>query len=273
MLEDIYRTLDAIKETSQQQERKIPTAFKTHIPEMESALVNALVEDAIDAMDKTPEYSVAEAEPLRNRLIQNLSAIGGDGRPVHVRITEDGNTYIFDEQFAGTAGDFAQAKHNSKNPQPLRYRFWKYGIYARDVTGNYEPSTVPWFEKAVDKLPSYSEIIAERLSVWGNKAPYWYFIEHGVTGGGVGYPSFPGTNFISKFDHKAKEAVRKLQDDILREFTESASEAVSKAATEGIKQIPISDTEILAKAVRKNGNSIWQRREKGRFASGPTFKE
>lgn len=273
MFEDIYRKLDAIKTTSEDQIKGIPTSFKSHIPEMENALVNEFVEKAIDAMDGTPEYSVSEAEPLRARLIQNLSSTAGDGRPVHIRINEDGGTRIFDKQFAGTAADFAQAKYLSSKPQPLRYRFWKYGIYARDVTGNYTPSTVPWFNDAVDRLPSYSEIIQRRLSDWGNKAPYWYFIEHGVAGGGIGYPSFPGTNFIEKFKGRAREATKKLRSAILRQYAESASQAVMRAATEGKTQVRISDTEILAKAIRENGDAIWQRREKGKFASGPTFRE
>lgn len=273
MFEDIYRMLDAIAEESSATAKRVPTAFKTHIPSIEIALMNAFVQEAIDAMNSTPEYSTSEAEPLRKQLIQNLSAIGGDGRPVHVRVTEDGRTTIFNRDFAGTAGDFAAAKYNSPRPQPLRLRFWKYGIYAKDVEGNYEPSTVPWFNKAVDKLPSYSEIIDERLSIWGEKAPYWYFIEYGTTGGGRGYPSFPGTFFIMSFKSNAAEAVIKLKEDIIREFTEVATTNIQAAAKEGKTQVRISDTEMLARSIRKNGNAIWQRREKGRFASGPTFRE
>lgn len=262
-----------MKATAEDQIKGIPTSFKTHIPEMENALVNEFVDKAIDAMNRTPEYSVPEAEPLRTRLIQNLSSVAGDGRPVHIRINEDGGTKIFDKQFAGTASDFAQAKYPSTKKQPLRYRFWKYGIYARDVTGNYEPSTVPWFNDAVERLPSYSEIINRRLSDWGDKAPYWYFIDKGVAGGGIGYPSFPGTGFIDKFKHRAREATKKLKSTILRQYAESAAQAVTRAAAEGKTQVRISDTEMMARAVRASGDAIWQRREKGKFASGPTFKE
>lgn len=274
MLESIQRMLNAIVETAKGLINRLPRSFNSLIPDLEFALMGALVEEAIRAMDRIPEYSAPEAEPLRQNLIRNLSAVGGDGRPVHVRITKDGKTRIFDEDFAGTASDFEQARHPSKNPQGLRYRFWRYGIYARDVEGEYEPSDQTWFNKAVDNLPSYSEIIDERLSIWGEKAPYWYFIEYGTTGGGRAYPSFPGTFFITNFTIKAQEAVMKMFDDAVREYKDAAIKAINDAAREGQTKILASDGEMLGRVKRRNGNPIWQRRDaRGRFGSGPTFRE
>ena len=153
MFEDIYRMLDAVESEANYQVKRLPKSFHSLIPMIEFSLAAGLVEKAIEAMNTTPEYSAAEAEPLRDRLIENLSSVAGDGRPVHAKVSEDGKVTIFDRQFAGTASDFAQAKYPSTRSPSLRHRFWKYGIYMRDVEGNYQPSTVGWFNKAVDKLP------------------------------------------------------------------------------------------------------------------------
>lgn len=272
MFDELYRMLDGITDNAEYYAREANTAFTSQIPNIESSLLGSLVEAAVDAMDRTPEYSVPEAGPLRSQLIQNLSAIAGDGRPVHIRVTIDGKTDIFDEEFAGTAGDFEQAQHHSNNPQQTRYRFWKYGIYARDVEGNYEPSSQSWFNKAVDKLPSYSEIINERLSVWGEKAPYWYFIEFGTTGGERGWPSFPGTFFIRSFRIRAQQAVRDIQNDIIRDFEERAVAAFREAARGGRTQIRESNNIVWQRIVRRNGSAIWQRTVSGKFASGVRYE-
>jgi hypothetical protein len=272
LFDEVYRMLDAITNEAEYYAREAQTAFTDQIPNMESSLLSSFIEAAVDAMDRTPEYSTAEAGPLRNQLIRNLSTVAGDGRPVHIRINSEGRVDIFDEDFAGTAGDFAQARHPSKNPQQTRYRFWKYGIYARDVTGDYEPSSQTWFNEAVDNLPSYGEIIDERLSVWGEKAPYWYFIEYGTAGGGRGWPSFPGTFFIRNFKNRAREAVNNIKNDIIRDFEERAIAAFRRAAQGGRTQIRESNNVVWQRIVRKNGSAIWQRVVSGKFASGVRYE-
>lgn len=228
MLESVLSQTKALIETLHSHTTNVETIFNLMIPDMESAILEAFIVEAMRAIDLIPEYSNPAARPLRDRFIQNISSMQG-GRPVHVRILPTGSVFIFDEEFAGTSDDLDAVKHPSRNSQSLRYRFWKYGIYKRDVEGDFQKADQEWFNKVVDRLPSYEEIISERLSEWGNKAPYWYFIEYGNFGAGKAYPQFGGTFFISRFRQDAQQAVRFFREELARILTKSVTESANNS--------------------------------------------
>src|SRR5574341_1751015 len=197
MLESILAQAKTLSETLEKHTINAEMIFNLMIPEIESCILDAFIIEASKATDTMPEYSNPAARPLRERLLQNLMSMQGN-RPIHVRVLSPSNVFIFDEIFAGTADDLEMSRHPSKNSQSLRYRFWKYGIYKKDVEGDYQKADQEWFNKAVDRLPSYEDVISERLGEWGNKAPFWYFIEYGNLGAGKAYPQFGGTFFITR---------------------------------------------------------------------------
>lgn len=273
MFEDILERLEAGKQTVDAYVPTVRHAIEEQIPFMEEGLLDEFIEQFLEAAMSIPEYGNAHAAPLIDRLIENLSINNGEGF-AHVKVLPNGKTFIFDEEVAGTADDFEEARHfsqrNQDNPE-LRRIFWKYGIYMPGVEGGSSETTKPWMKRAMEKLPSYDDIIAERLTIWGDKAPYWYFIENGNAGGGKPYPSFAGKHIIKQFRFQAQRAV----DDFLRGLVDELENEVAKATEEalrtGSKTPPLAGDIARRNVITKSGNPSVQRWSKttGRFLKKP----
>ncbi len=199
---------------------ELEDALLWFIHTLEESVLDELISSATDAMQSLSEYNNPEARPLVDQFLNNLLARDEEGRPVHVRVSINGDVKVFNEEFAGTyedliAGQRVGAVGKITNPQSIRYRFWKYGIYMPDVEGRDVPSYQEWFEKGKAKLPSYHEIIHARLSAWGDKAPYWYFIEYGnVSLAKKAYPLIRGTRFI----YKTRRRMERIVPQAIRDF-------------------------------------------------------
>jgi hypothetical protein len=273
MFEDIIDEIDALVETARIRWLSGRDYFASIAARAEEALSEELISSATDAMDSISEYSSDHAESLREHLLENLQTRSNDGF-VHVKVYDNGDVFIFDEDFAGTAEDFEAAKHESRNTDKnLKYRFWKYGIYMPDVEGGSVESTQEWFKKAAEKLPSYDEIISERLSIWGEKAPYWYFIENGTAGGAKAYPSFPGTHFISKLRSTATSDVRQLYNEAIRHYAEEAAQALHDSLETGREISREDDLVKWNEITTRTGKKIWRARsaETGTFLPGVLY--
>ena len=271
MFENILQKLDAMKQTVDANVPTVKDAIRDQIPFMELALLEALIDGFVDAMQQIPEYNNSQAAPLREHLIDNLQYMDGE-HPVHIKLSEDGHPLIlFDEVFAGGADDFHAGEHfstkNHNNPE-LRFIFWKYGIYKPGVEGDSSETNIPWMAKAMDNLPSYGEIIEERLSRYGHTAPYWYFIEKGTAGGGKPYPSFAGTNVVRWFRREAKEAIREFLRGLVDELEEAVVQAISKSFEEGTPKPPLAEEVLRNKILTRSGNVIWKN-AKGQFTRKP----
>ncbi len=169
-----------------------------------------LVEYGRQAAIATVEYAYP---PLLERLEENLS------NPEHV-VVENGRVIkFFDEEIAGTAQDFyggveETGGHTGTAQAPA---IWRYGIYTpasfwRGGKGS----------KVYKSLPSYEEVISERLDAWGDKAPYWYLIEHGNAGGGREFPTVRPTNFLKTLARAISKLQRIASDVIATLVTEFA---------------------------------------------------
>jgi len=182
-------------------------------------------------------------EPLRQQLFRNLR------KDEHYKVSPDLSSIdIFDPEVAGTAADMAagqQAAWASNNgTDQQRLYCWKYGIYKPSVEGM---SKQPQFED----YPTYEEILEKRLSTWGEKAPYWYFIEYGNVSGGEAYPSFSGAGFIDETRMRAQEFLMdglNVAIDMLRQQLDLAVEEQSNNPDNMVKMeiTRIPSTEVIS---------------------------
>jgi hypothetical protein len=271
MFRNFLHYLDNLDITIDANAPTLRDAFSQFIPVIEEALVYDLLDNAERAMYSIPEYAAPQAAPLRERLLDNLGSMRGDGY-VHVMVSPNGDLYFFDEEFAGTEADFEDAKWISKhnqNPEMKRI-LWKYGIYKPSVEGASNETTSPRMRKAMQNLPTYEEVIERRLDIWEDKAPYWYFIENGNAGGGREYPSFSGTFFLRNFEKDAKRKVRKIFQDITVEYANAVGDNIERTGTENRPQPAPNADLIWVKVAERNGLIREQRfsRSIGRIVKG-----
>jgi hypothetical protein len=252
MFEELINILESLEETSIAHANTLKGAFERVLPSVEGAIQDELVAKVDLVTKDMPEYGAPEAQPLREHLLENLTT----GH--HVKISAEGHVLsVLDEEYAGTAEDFDAAKWPSKNNDAIRYVLWKYGIYQPSVEGNSEIDK-PWLQRAIQKLPDYEEVIQYRLGVWGPKAPYWWFIEHGTQSGGArGYPSFPGTAVFSNFEVESQEMMRDFFNAFANAWEDLISKDINKTIETGKTTQPPTD-DIVWLESDKNPN--WRRR-------------
>lgn len=186
----------------------------------------ALLIAANQAIEKTPEF---QYPPLKERLLDNLSNLDK-----HV-IISNRTLKVFDEEYAGTSEDLISGQESAggHTGTPQAPAVWRYGIY------------LPFFGQGGGlserlKLPDYGTIINERLSAWGDKAPYWYFLEYGNVGMSRAYPTFGGTSFIASIRAKIPEIISKA----IEIFAARAIFDVNELVNEYINVNPKSRTRV-----------------------------
>lgn len=173
---------------------------------LQEVVQTMLIDFAQRAAISTREYAYP---PLLDRLLENLS------NPEHVVVQNGRVIKFFDEKIAGTAQDFYSGVEETggHTGTDIAPSIWKYGIYTpasfwRGGKGS----------KYFKNLPSYEEVISERLDAWGDKAPYWYLIEHGNAGGGREFPSIRPTNFLKNLSRAVKK-VEVTATDVIQTLT------------------------------------------------------
>lgn len=252
---DLIERFDSLANTASAFYRDSESAFKRLIPSLEATALQSLIENVEEAMDQTGEYSARRASQLREHLLQNISDYAGD-HPVHINIYSDGTVFFFDEDYAGTASDFDAADYGATSPQ--RFAYWKYGIYRPSVEG-----TFPMIKDA----PDYEDVIERRLAIWGNKAPYWYFIENGNQGGGE-YPSFPGTDVFRQFGRALAQAVSSFYESFLRYYEDRAVQVIEESLeTKGTRK-PDPDEITWERTKTTRTHHIWQPKKGGNWIRG-----
>jgi len=193
-----------------------------------------LITEATLAIDSIDEFKYP---PLKSRLLSNMT----DDR--HCQVSSDAGTLtIFDESVAGSIADLIAGQHaawgpnTAGTPHDKRLFCWTYGIYkpAREA-GLVHP------KKGKDRFadyPSYESIIDIRLDYWGDKAPYWIFLEDGNQGQGA-YPTFSGTGFVSKVRSHAGRILRMAKVTALEEILSQLDGAVEEQMDKPEIRLPI----------------------------------
>lgn len=104
-----------------------------------------------------------------------------------------------------------------------RPRFFKknIGFYKGAKRGQRIP-----YDYAAYGIMRYEETIGARLSAWGDKAPFWIWLNFGNIGEGGEYPAVPPTRFVEQSE---VEINLLLQDEIVsltNEFTNAVNEEI-----------------------------------------------
>ena len=181
------------------------TELRTVDSQIQAAVQSDLVKNFQYSIDSIEEYY--SYEPL----IDHLMGMVRWGP--HVRVYNGEVIQVWDADYAGTyedlkAGQIAAGADFSKEPAQ-RSIGWKI-IYDAAIHG--VDASKYW--KAVDSN-TYAEIIEARLSYWGEKAPYWIFVEWGTNAGdgpGTSYPSFSGKNPIERTRGNASRIGQEIID-------------------------------------------------------------
>ena len=165
--------------------------------DIENAILDQLITNFAQAMDQIEEY---QEGPLREHLLDMLI------NNVHARVSQGRIISIFDADNAGSyedvvAGQVA-AGANFSIPPHKRSAGWRI-LY--DIA-NHGMEIPKWAKDRYDEK-TYDEVIQARIGYWGEKAPYWIFVEFGTAGAGGGpgtpYPSFSGKGPVYRTQQQA----------------------------------------------------------------------
>lgn len=189
--------------------------------QIQAAVQSELVSNFEDAINSIEEYY--NYDPL----IEHLMDMVRWGP--HVQVYNGEIVQIWDLEYAGSytdlrAGQVAAGADFSKSPTK-RSIGWKI-IYDAAMYGI--DASKYW--KAVDDN-TYAEIINSRLAFWGDKAPYWIFIEWGTNAGdgpGTPYPSFSGRNPI----YRTTVTADRIAHEIIELYAETIEDTVITIADE-----------------------------------------
>jgi len=174
-----------------------------------------LIKNAQAAVNKISEFS--GYAPLKERFLENIRI------PEHIKYI-GGHIEVFDPEIAGTLADLMEgweAGGKSEMGTKLqRLLAWKYGFYMPEREGKGEIGRV-----------SYTDIINKRLATWGDKAPYWYFINYGNEGKGA-YPHFGGTHFIEQTRARASRILTEEMKNVGDQIPRGVKAQIEKAYRE-----------------------------------------
>jgi hypothetical protein len=221
-----------------------------------AALRELLVDIGMAAFYSIPEYADNEMfAELFKKVLQ---------KPQHVSIKDGEVITAFDESAAGDAVDLFNVpeQHTLTNTAPA---IWKYGIYGPAHGGPQFPSKV--MARLEGKIPDFDTVISERVSFWGNIAPFWILIDKGTNAFGDdarAYPNFAGTNFVDQFRLAAPRVTQQTRQVYLVNLASSLGAEVEillkeprKGATITIARIPVSEG-TLAVQLSSAGNVFYR---------------
>jgi hypothetical protein len=167
---------------------------------------NIFLESLEQAVEDTGEYDRKRifSENIEVILTQNIM----DFLAAIVTYGAYGVYDIMDET-AGDIGDFWEGVENarelldvSRGDKGRAARFWENKVWPSDEM--------------------YDDTIALRFQIWGDKAPYWYFLEHGNYASTYAHPKFTQTNFLS---HSAYRIIEDLEIEVAKRKEASEEES------------------------------------------------
>ena len=119
---------------------------------------------------------------------------------------------------------YRPARENLKIPQKFKK---SKGFYKGAKRG--ERKTFDYQRYGMEK---YQMTLEARKSYWGDKAPYWLWLNFGNEGagasGGKAYPPVKPTNFIAHAERRINSLLQQRMIEITQEFTDAISREVEK---------------------------------------------
>ena len=231
-LQSEYALLEAIQQTAESCSNTMSVAeVYDKIRALSQAKITArLMQEAREAMQGHEEFFY---EPLQDHLLENLRNVR------HVQIDPNlSSVEVFDEVLGGTYADLEAGRYFGRSiDEHKRYRIWKYGIYLPYFGRSPGYQATPESEGRV--IADYATVIEDRLAKWGEKAPYWYFLEHGNIDIGGGeysaepFPTFGPSNFIAKTKLAAINIIQEVAEAIEREVIDQSEFVLEEAELYG----------------------------------------
>jgi len=186
------------------------------------------LERAINVRPMTGKVSEYSHPLLREKLIEVFS------NPAILTITRD-RIDIRTQAFllGGNAGDLQQGIDAAREVLGLgrldharALEFWRERIYRPAREGLVRPRRFKKnvgvagqkeaFDYAGYGIMKYETTIETRVSFWGEKAPYWIWLNYGSTGG---YPEYRPTNFVEKAEKRISNLYTNAIIQLTNEFT------------------------------------------------------
>lgn len=225
---EIERILKSLNETTRILVDGVEQLSRSEIDDLDYMIQDAtrtkLYENFQDAIAAIDEYSSPQGAFLGEHLLSNV-AYGP-----HVRVRGGQLVQIWDYSYAGMYSDIREGQRaawqlSKKSSQQAFDPVWR-SFYWRYIYLGIPP---PGWKNFDDGL--YDEIMGVRMNVWGDKAPYWLFVEFGTAMaggyGGTPYPNFPGQYPIAKtrawFDLETPRVIQ----DYLDRFSEAVDETIA----------------------------------------------
>lgn len=113
---------------------------------------------------------------------------------------------------------YRPAREGLKRPQFFKKNL---GFYKTAKKGQRIP-----FDYASYGIMKYGETLRKRLGFWGDRAPYWLWLNFGNAQSGQGYPMVQPTHFIESSEMEIDALYRQEVIKVTDEFTEAVSDEV-----------------------------------------------
>lgn len=236
--------------------------------QIENEIRGVLVSNFGSALNNISEFSSEQGRDLRKHLMENVYY--GD----HVVVTGGSIVQLWNVAYAGDYSDITQGQQaawglSPKSPSPQQ---WARNIFWAAIYTGIPPGNFKW--KAFDDA-LYDRIISARLAAWGDKAPYWIFVEFGTAvglGAGRPYPSYDGQQPIYKTRLAAPGIAQRLVDAYIRQLEEAVIESSETLFVDGesVQQVESVVQTKWTRWWRDEANRRYVRRlqyETGRFVA------
>jgi len=190
--------------------------------QIQNEIRGILVSNFGSALDSIPEFSSDQGRELRDHLMHNVYYKD------HVHVNGGKITQLWDMAAAGDYTDIIAGQQAawSLSPKSPAAQQWARNIFWMAVYTGVPPGNFKW-ARLDDGL--YDEIINARLATWGDKAPYWIFVEFGTAiglGAGRPYPSYDGKHPVFKTRVAAPGIAERIVNSYIRQLEETVNESV-----------------------------------------------
>jgi hypothetical protein len=246
-VDQFVNDLQALSRSSAKLARKLgefessaETLFNIVASRISDEAVGILIEELRKAISVTDEYN----DPIyRTKLLEVFS------NPAMIQLDRTG-AHIMPQAMilAGTWSeldfgiDAARASLGLGRLERTRaLAFWKHRIYRPAREGLKVPrrfkKNLGFYKgaKRGERIPfdyvsygtmKYRTTVETRMSFWGDKAPFWLWLNFGNAQKGEGYPAVEPTHFIAHSERRINQLLEQRIIDVTNEFTDAVSREV-----------------------------------------------
>lgn len=210
--------------------------------------VDILLDELSKALNLTPEYDFPLFRPQLEMAFSNPDMIKVDKAGVRIMPQAHILAGSWSELKSGVkaAQEALASDERMQLTQAKALEFWTHRVYrpAREglqlsrrfkknkgfYRGAGRGERIP-FDYQGYAANIYSKTIAVRQSFWGDKAPYWLWLNFGNTQEGAAYPENAPTHFVEHAERRINQLLEQRTVEITREFSEAVTREVEAFLT------------------------------------------